>query len=46
MHYRSPLTSRYASEEMSYNFGEVKKITTWRRLWLYLAMAEKVSVMR
>ncbi|CAG0912449.1 unnamed protein product [Notodromas monacha] len=39
--YRTPLVTRYASEDMSYNFGEVKRISTWRRLWLYLAMAEK-----
>ena len=40
--YRSPLTSRYASTEMSYNFSDEKKFTTWRRLWLFLAKAEKV----
>ncbi|CAB3982043.1 Adenylosuccinate lyase [Paramuricea clavata] len=39
--YRSPLTSRYASKEMSYNFSDNKKFTTWRKLWLYLAKAEK-----
>lgn len=39
--YRSPLTSRYASTEMSYNFSDEKKFTTWRRLWLFLAKAEK-----
>jgi hypothetical protein len=42
--YRSPLTSRYASKEMSYNFSDNKKFTTWRKLWLYLAKAEKVYV--
>lgn len=41
--YRSPLTSRYASQEMQYNFSEMKKFSTWRRLWLYLARAEKVQ---
>ena len=41
--YRSPLTSRYASKEMSYNFSDNKKFTTWRTLWLYLAKAEKVA---
>uniref|UniRef100_A0A672RYD2 Adenylosuccinate lyase n=1 Tax=Sinocyclocheilus grahami TaxID=75366 RepID=A0A672RYD2_SINGR len=41
MKYRSPLVSRYASKEMAYNFSDRKKFTTWRRLWLYLAMAEK-----
>ncbi|XP_043924231.1 adenylosuccinate lyase isoform X3 [Protopterus annectens] len=39
--YRSPLVSRYASKEMAYNFSERKKFTTWRKLWLYLAKAEK-----
>ncbi|XP_064276240.1 adenylosuccinate lyase isoform X1 [Passer domesticus] len=39
--YRSPLVSRYASAEMAYNFSERKKFGTWRRLWLYLAQAEK-----
>ncbi len=41
--YRSPLTSRYASTEMLFNFSEMKKFGTWRRLWYYLAKAEKVS---
>ncbi|RWS15170.1 adenylosuccinate lyase-like protein [Dinothrombium tinctorium] len=40
-HYQTPLSSRYASEEMSYNFSESKKFSTWRRLWLFLAKAEK-----
>ncbi|XP_046854824.1 adenylosuccinate lyase-like isoform X2 [Xenia sp. Carnegie-2017] len=39
--YRSPLTSRYSSKEMSFNFSDNKKFTTWRKLWLYLAKAEK-----
>ncbi|KAG8138108.1 putative Adenylosuccinate lyase protein [Naja naja] len=39
--YRSPLVSRYASPDMAYNFSERKKFSTWRRLWLYLAQAEK-----
>ncbi|TPX30215.1 adenylosuccinate lyase [Synchytrium microbalum] len=39
--YASPLTSRYASAEMSYNFSDNKKFSTWRQLWLYLATAEK-----
>uniref|UniRef100_A0A669BW80 Adenylosuccinate lyase n=1 Tax=Oreochromis niloticus TaxID=8128 RepID=A0A669BW80_ORENI len=39
--YRSPLVSRYASKEMSYNFSDKKKFTTWRKLWIYLAKAEK-----
>ncbi|XP_019400521.1 PREDICTED: adenylosuccinate lyase isoform X1 [Crocodylus porosus] len=39
--YHSPLVSRYASPEMGFNFSERKKFGTWRRLWLYLAQAEK-----
>lgn len=42
--YQSPLTSRYASDEMSYNFSDEKKFTSWRKLWLFLARAEKVSL--
>ena len=41
--YRSPLTSRYTSPDMLFNFSEMKKFSTWRRLWLYLATAEKVG---
>ncbi|TPX70626.1 adenylosuccinate lyase [Spizellomyces sp. 'palustris'] len=39
--YQSPLTSRYASPEMAYNFSDDKKFGTWRRLWFTLAKAEK-----
>ncbi|KAI8094943.1 adenylosuccinate lyase [Gilbertella persicaria] len=39
--YQSPLTSRYASKEMAYNFSEDKRYSTWRKLWLNLAIAEK-----
>eukprot|EP01134_Creolimax_fragrantissima_P001624 CFRG1624T1 len=39
--YQSPLTSRYASAEMSNNFSNDKKFTTWRVLWTYLAKAEQ-----
>lgn len=42
--YRSPLTSRYASPEMAFNFSEDKKFTTWRKLWLLLAKSEKVNL--
>ncbi|XP_054718902.1 adenylosuccinate lyase-like [Uloborus diversus] len=41
-HFQSPLSSRYASEEMSRNFSDGKKFTTWRKLWVYLAKAEKM----
>ena len=39
-HYESPLSSRYASDEMQYIFSPDKKFTTWRRLWIALARAE------
>uniref|UniRef100_A0A8C5DXZ7 Adenylosuccinate lyase n=1 Tax=Gouania willdenowi TaxID=441366 RepID=A0A8C5DXZ7_GOUWI len=39
--YRSPLVSRYASKEMAFNFSDRKKFSTWRKLWIYLAQAEK-----
>lgn len=39
--YESPLASRYASEEMLYLFSPDKKFSTWRRLWVALARAEK-----
>ena len=38
--YESPLSSRYASEEMLYLFSADKKFSTWRRLWVALARAE------
>ncbi|OQV18875.1 hypothetical protein BV898_07128 [Hypsibius exemplaris] len=40
--YQSPLTQRYASEEMAYNFSERKRIITWRKLWIWLAKAQQV----
>jgi len=39
--YQSPLVSRYASKDMSYNFSDSKKFSTWRKLWLILAKTEK-----
>jgi adenylosuccinate lyase len=39
--YISPLSTRYASEEMQYVFSENFKFRTWRRLWISLAKAER-----
>lgn len=39
--YDSPLCSRYASLEMQQLFSDDTKFSTWRRLWLELARAEK-----
>ncbi len=38
--YESPLSSRYASDEMQYIFSPDKKFSTWRRLWVALARTE------
>jgi adenylosuccinate lyase len=39
--YTSPLVERNASPEMAELFGAQKKFSTWRRLWLELAKAER-----
>jgi len=39
--YTSPLVERNASPEMAALFGAQKKFSTWRRLWLELARAQK-----
>jgi adenylosuccinate lyase len=39
--YVSPLVERNASKEMAELFGAQKKFSTWRRLWLALAKAQK-----
>jgi adenylosuccinate lyase len=39
--YVSPLVERNASKEMAKLFGSQKKFSTWRRLWLELAKAQK-----
>ena len=39
--YESPLCSRYASKEMLFLFSPDHKFSTWRRLWVALAEAEK-----
>ncbi len=39
--YVSPLVTRNASPEMSELFGPRRRILTWRRLWLALALAQR-----
>ena len=39
--YESPLSSRYASEQMLHLFSADHRYQTWRKLWLALAKAEK-----
>ena len=39
--YVSPFSTRYASDEMKQVFSDDMKFTTWRKLWLSLAKAEK-----
>ena len=38
--YENPLISRYASREMATLWGDRRKFSTWRRLWVALAEAE------
>ncbi len=39
--YESAFSGRYASPEMQYLFSSDMKFSTWRRLWISLAKAEK-----
>lgn len=39
--YESPLSTRYASKEMQYLFSPDMKFSTFRKLWIALAKAEK-----
>jgi adenylosuccinate lyase len=38
--YENPLITRYASSEMATLWGDQRKFSTWRRLWVMLAEAE------
>lgn len=39
--YESPFSTRYASKEMQYLFSQDMKFSTFRKLWVALAKAEK-----
>ncbi len=39
--YENPLEKRYASKEMLFIFSSHFRFTTWRKLWVYLAEAQK-----
>src|SRR5262245_42562769 len=39
--YDNPLVTRYASREMAELWGPQRKFSTWRRLWVALAEAER-----
>jgi len=39
--YESPLCKRYSSREMQFIFSDDNKFSTWRKLWIALAEAEK-----
>jgi len=39
--YENPLSLRYASREMNANWSPAKKFSTWRRLWVAIAQAER-----
>ncbi|KAI1416624.1 adenylosuccinate lyase [Hypoxylon sp. FL1857] len=40
-YYKTPLDSRYSSEEMKRLFSQRSRHSTWRQLWLWLAESEK-----
>src|SRR5262249_39323375 len=44
--YDNPLIGRYASPEMAQRWGPRRKFGTWRRLWLWLAEAQRALDLR
>src|SRR4051812_45223912 len=40
-HYQNPLIARYSSREMARLWSSQRKFSTWRRLWVALAEAER-----
>ena len=40
-YYENPLNTRYASKEMQENFGDLKRMRLWRKLWIALAESER-----
>lgn len=41
MIYQTPLSSRYASQQMNFIFSDQMKFSTWRRMWLWLAESQQ-----
>lgn len=39
--FQNPFNSRYCSQEMKALFSPRRRFSTWRKLWCYLAEAEK-----
>ena len=39
--YQLPLVTRYASPEMARLWSEKRRVSTWRRLWVALAEAQR-----
>lgn len=39
--YQNPLSTRYASKELLTNFSDQKKFSTWRQMWINVAIAQK-----
>ncbi|MBQ9625216.1 MAG: adenylosuccinate lyase, partial [Clostridia bacterium] len=39
--YENPLSNRYATKDMLYNFSDEKRYKIWRRLWIALAETQK-----